>query len=130
MAPEKGTGAIEGLARKSADSIFEELCSPAVREVIEALAAEGVKLTALEEKREAVEGVAGKTFVITGTLPTLKRKDAEARIKAAGGKTSGSVSKKTDFVVAGEEAGSKLEKAQQLGVTVIDEAALIGMLGR
>ncbi len=130
VAPEKGTGAIEGLARKSADSIFEELCSPAVREVIEALAAEGVKLTALEEKREAVEGVAGKTFVITGTLPTLKRKNAEARIKAAGGKTSGSVSKKTDFVVAGEEAGSKLEKAQQLGVTVIDEAALIGMLAR
>ncbi len=130
LAPEKGTGAIEGMAKKSADSIFTELCSPAIREVFAGLAAEGVKLTALEEKRDEVEGVAGKTFVITGTLPTLKRKDAENAIKQAGGKVSGSVSKKTDFVVAGEEAGSKLEKANQLGVTVIDEAALLSMLGR
>lgn len=130
LAPEKGTGAIEGMGKKSADSIFTELCSPAIREVFEGLAAVGVKLTALEEKREEVEGVAGKTFVITGTLPTLKRKDAENAIKQAGGKVSGSVSKKTDFVVAGEEAGSKLEKATQLGVTVIDEAALLNLLGR
>lgn len=129
VAPEKGTGAIEGLARKTADSIFGELATPAMREVFDGLRAAGVKLTSNEEKREEVEGVAGKTFVITGTLPTLKRKDAEARIKQAGGKTSGSVSKKTDFVVAGEEAGSKLEKAQQLGVAVIDEAQLLRMLG-
>lgn len=130
LAPEKGTGAIEGLGRKSADSIFAELCSPAVREIFAGLAAVGVKLTALEEKREVVADVEGKTFVITGTLPTLKRKEAEDLIKQAGGKVSGSVSKKTDFVVAGEEAGSKLEKANQLGVAVIDEAALLGMLGR
>ncbi len=130
LAPEKGTGAIEGLARKTADSIFGELCSPAVREVFEGLKSAGVKLTANEEKREEIEGVAGKTFVITGTLPTLKRKDAETMIKQAGGKPSGSVSKKTDYVVAGEEAGSKLEKAQQLGVTVIDEAQLLKLLGR
>src|SRR5690606_10497940 len=129
VAPEKGTGAIEGLGRKSADSIFGELASPAMREIFDGLRAAGVKLTANEEKREEVDGVAGKTFVITGTLPTLKRKDAETRIKQAGGKTSGSVSKKTDFVVAGEEAGSKLEKAQQLGVAVIDEAQLLRMLG-
>jgi DNA ligase (NAD+) len=77
----------------------------------------------------AKEGVAGKTFVLTGTLPTLKRDEAADRIKAAGGKISGSVSKKTDFVVAGEEAGSKLEKAKELGVAVIDEAALLAMLG-
>lgn len=73
--------------------------------------------------------VAGKTFVLTGTLPTLSRDAAKDRILAAGGKVSGSVSKKTDFVVAGEAAGSKLDKAQALGVTVIDEAALLAMLG-
>lgn len=128
VAPEKGTGAIEGLARKTADSIFGELATPAMREVFDGLRTAGVKLTSNEEKREAVEGVAGKTFVLTGTLPTLKRKEAEARIKQAGGKTSGSVSKRTDFVVAGEEAGSKLEKAKALGVRVIDEAELLRML--
>ena len=72
---------------------------------------------------------AGKTFVLTGTLPTLTRDEASALIKAQGGKVSGSVSKKTDFVVAGEAAGSKLTKANELGVTVIDEATLLEMLG-
>ena len=72
--------------------------------------------------------LAGKTFVLTGTLPTLKRDEAKAMIEAAGGKVAGSVSKKTDFVVAGEEAGSKLEKAQELGVAVIDEAGLMKLL--
>ena len=72
--------------------------------------------------------IAGKTFVLTGTLPTLKRDQAAALIEAAGGKVSGSVSKKTDFVVAGEAAGSKLEKAQALGVAVLNEEELLGML--
>jgi DNA ligase (NAD+) len=72
----------------------------------------------------------GKTFVLTGTLPTLKREEAEQKILAAGGKVSGSVSKKTSFVLAGEEAGSKLEKARALGVPVIDEAEFRRMLGR
>ena len=76
------------------------------------------------------ESVAGKTFVLTGTLPTLKRDAAQAMIEAAGGKVSGSVSKKTDYVVAGEAAGSKLEKANALGVAVLDEAALLAMLGK
>ena len=71
---------------------------------------------------------AGKTFVLTGTLPTLTRDEASAMIKAQGGKVSGSVSKKTDFVVAGEAAGSKLTKANELGVPVIDEATLLDML--
>ncbi|WP_369585030.1 NAD-dependent DNA ligase LigA [Kingella oralis] len=73
--------------------------------------------------------ITGKIFVLTGTLPTLKRDQAAALIEAAGGKVSGSVSKKTDFVVAGAEAGSKLEKAQSLGITVLSEEELLGMLG-
>ena len=72
--------------------------------------------------------IAGKTFVLTGTLPTLKREQAQSMIEAAGGKVSGSVSKKTDYVVAGEAAGRKLEKAQALGVAVLDEAALLALL--
>ena len=75
------------------------------------------------------EAVAGKTFVLTGTLPTLKRDQAQALIEAAGGKVSGSVSKKTDYVVAGEAAGSKLEKANVLGVAVLGEEELLAMLG-
>ena len=73
--------------------------------------------------------IAGKIFVLTGTLPTLKRDQASAMIEAAGGKVSGSVSKKTNFVVAGAEAGSKLEKAQSLEITVLSEEELLGMLG-
>ena len=88
-----------------------------------------MKLDSVRAARAEVAAVAGKSFVITGTLPTLKRDEAADRIKQAGGKISGSVSKKTDFVVAGEEAGSKLDKAKELGVTVIDEAELLGLLG-
>ena len=75
------------------------------------------------------EAVAGKTFVLTGTLPTLKRDQAQTMIEAAGGKVSGSVSKKTDYVVAGEAAGSKLEKAQTLGVAILTEEELLTLLG-
>ena len=73
--------------------------------------------------------LASKTLVLTGTLPSLKREEAAAKIEAAGGKVSGSVSKKTDYVVAGEEAGSKLDKAQKLGVKIIDEAELLRLCG-
>lgn len=76
-----------------------------------------------------VEGVAGKTFVLTGTLPTMKRAQAKAKIEEAGGRVSGSVSKKTDYVVAGEEAGTKLTKAQELGLTILSEEELLQMLG-
>ena len=78
----------------------------------------------------ANSAVAGKTFVLTGTLPTLKRDEVQAMIEAAGGKVSGSVSKKTDYVVAGEAAGSKLDKANALGVAVLDEAGLLALLDK
>jgi len=132
VAPAKSSerGAIEGLARKSADSIFHELDSPPVRKVFAGLADVGVSLSAKATDVREVAAIAGKTFVLTGTLPTLKRTEATKQIKAAGGKVSGSVSKKTDYVVAGDEPGSKHDKAQSLGVEVIDEAGLLTLLGR
>jgi DNA ligase (NAD+) len=72
--------------------------------------------------------LAGKTFVLTGTLPTLGREEAKALIEATGAKVAGSVSKKTDYVVAGAEAGSKLDKAQALGVSILDEAGLLALV--
>jgi len=128
VAPDKGNGAITGMAKKTADSIFAELTSPAVRTVLDGLAAAGVNMKAMVQTTEAVEGVAGKTFVLTGTLPTLKRSQAGEMIKQAGGKVSGSVSKKTDYVVAGADAGSKLAKAEKLGVDVLSEADLLALL--
>jgi DNA ligase (NAD+) len=89
----------------------------------------GYGLTFTAERKVRGTALAGLMFVLTGTLPTLTREEAKERIEAAGGKVSGSVSKKTSYVVAGEEAGSKLEKAQQLGVAVLDEAGLLAMLG-
>ncbi len=98
------------------------------REIIAQLLAAGLHWTDGEPADAGPKLLAGKTLVLTGTLPTLKRDDAKAMIEAAGGKVAGSVSKKTDFVVAGEEAGSKLEKAMELGVAVIDEAELLKLL--
>jgi DNA ligase (NAD+) len=99
------------------------------REVIEQLRAAGITWPEHDGSADrSPKPLAGQTFVLTGTLPTLGREDAKARIEAAGGKVSGSVSKKTQFVVAGEEAGGKLDKARALGVAVIDEAALLAML--
>jgi DNA ligase (NAD+) len=99
------------------------------REGIEQLRAAGVRWTDAAPMRKAAGPLAGKTFVITGTLPTLKRDDAKAMIEAAGGKVAGSVSKKTDYVVAGDDAGSKLAKARELEVSIIDEEQLQKMLG-
>jgi DNA ligase (NAD+) len=86
-------------------------------------------LTMHAEKRERTATLGGLTFVLTGTLPTLTREAAKERIESAGGKVSGTISKKTNYLVAGEEAGSKLEKAQALGVVVLDEGGLLGLLG-
>jgi DNA ligase (NAD+) len=114
-----------------ASSIVRFFAEPHNREVIEQLRAAGVSWpeSAPAPARVAAAGpLAGKTLVLTGTLPTLTRDEASDMIVAAGGKVSGSVSKKTDYVVAGEEAGSKLEKARTLGVPVIDEAQLRRLL--
>ena len=96
------------------------------RDLVHKLEKAGLTMTA--EKRKKTSQLEGLTFVLTGTLPNLSREDAKARIEAAGGRVSGSVSKKTNYVVAGEEAGSKLDKAKELGVSVIDEAGLEKML--
>jgi DNA ligase (NAD+) len=100
------------------------------RQIIERLRTAGVNWPAGEPLDSGPKLLAGKTLVLTGTLPTLKRDEAKAMIEAAGGKVSGSVSKKTDFVVAGEEAGSKLEKALELGVVVLDEAEFLKLLSQ
>lgn len=121
-------GLVEGLAQKTADEIFGALRHPRMLEVIEGLEAAGVALFAEKIERRLVEGVAGRSFVLTGTLPTLKRAQAKAMIEEAGGKVAGSVSKKTDYVVAGEEAGSKLTKAEELGLTILSEEELLALL--
>ena len=113
------------IVAKSIRTFFDQ---PHNREVVEQLRACGVHWQEGEPAMIAPKPLAGKTFVITGTLPTLGRDDAKDMIEAAGGKVAGSVSKKTDFLVAGAEAGSKLVKAQDLGVAVIDETALLALL--
>ena len=146
-----------GIDAKLADYTCEELCRmkllgseytiPTLKEVLETVDGKvpllvefktgtlelcdrlkelGIKTEAVAE--EKLDTLAGLTFVLTGTLPTMTRDEAAALIKKNGGKVSGSVSKKTSYVVAGEEAGSKLTKAKELGVTVIDEAGLLGMV--
>lgn len=110
-----------------AQAIREFLDEEKNRALIEKLRAAGLTFTA--EKRKKSSQLEGLTFVLTGTLPNLSREDAKAKIEASGGRVSGSVSKKTDYVVAGEDAGSKLTKARELGVKVLDEAGLAELLG-
>lgn len=110
-----------------AEAVYQFFLEPHNREVIAAMRALGVHWADIAKTKSSA-AFAGKTFVLTGTLPTLKRDQAQAMIEAAGGKVSGSVSAKTSFVVAGTEAGSKLEKAQQLNIPILDETALLEML--
>ncbi|HXR13646.1 MAG TPA: NAD-dependent DNA ligase LigA [Solirubrobacteraceae bacterium] len=118
-----------GVGPKMAASIAEQLAAPAMVELIERLRAAGLQFA--EEGPPPGEGpLADLVFVLTGTLPTLTREAATELILAAGGRVASSVSKKTDYVVAGDSAGSKLEKAERLGVAVIDESGLLALLGR
>jgi DNA ligase (NAD+) len=119
--------AVDDIGPVVAQSILSFLHDPINRELIAQLRASGIHWEEGEPEQRS-QHLAGKTFVLTGTLPTLKRDEAAAMIEAAGGKVSGSVSKKTSFVVAGEEAGSKLAKAEELGVAILDEAGLLDLL--
>jgi DNA ligase (NAD+) len=116
---------VNGFGEKTAAAVGAWFADPANRELLRELHAAGMRPT---PPAAASSALAGKTFVLTGTLPTLSREDATAKIEAAGGKVSSSVSKKTHYVVAGEEAGSKLEKAKALGVPVLDEATFLRLV--
>ena len=117
---------INDIGPKVAETVHEFFQNERNLALIERLRAAGLTFTA--EKRRTTDTLAGLTFVLTGTLPTLTREVAKEKIESAGGKVSGSVSKKTSYLVAGEEAGSKLEKAQSLGVPILDEPALLALL--
>jgi DNA ligase (NAD+) len=118
---------VQEVGPRVAAAVHEFFAEERNRKLIERLRAAGLTFKAVQRKRSAK--LEGLTFVLTGTLPGLSRDEAKERIEAAGGKVSGSVSKKTSYVVAGEEAGSKLEKARELKVRVIGEAELLEMLG-
>jgi DNA ligase (NAD+) len=113
-----------------AQSIRTFFDQPHNREVVEQLRACGVQWEEGAPADRAAQPLTGKTFVLTGTFPTLSRDQAKDLLEAAGAKVAGSVSKKTDYVVAGAEAGSKLDKAQALGVAVLDEAGMLGLLAQ
>ena len=119
---------ISGVGVEVSESILSFFSDPNHRDWVKAMRQAGLNLIEAAAAG-SVEGVAGKTFVLTGTLPTLGRDEARDLIEKAGGKVSGSVSKNTHYVVAGEEAGSKLTKAQELGVAILDEASLRALLG-
>lgn len=118
--------AIDGFGTVMAQSVVDYFALLPSQELVAALRDVGVNLTATVSRVD--DRFAGITFVLTGTLPTMKRSEAAALVEKYGGKTAGSVSKKTGYVLAGEEAGSKLTKAQELGIPIIDEAAFLEML--
>jgi DNA ligase (NAD+) len=117
----------QGVGPKMAEKIHAQLADEQMRALIDDLRAQGVSFE-LEGPPPGEGPLAGKTFVLTGTLPDLTREQASERIVAAGGRVTSSVSKKTDYVVAGENAGSKLTKAESLGVAVLDEPGLLELL--
>ncbi len=121
--------AIDGIGPVVAASVVDFFSREEERRVVEKLRAAGVRLSGAAPRAQAGTGLAGKSFVLTGTLPSMTREQAAELIKAHGGKVSESVSKKTSYVVAGASAGSKLARAEQLGVPVLDEAGLLALIG-
>jgi DNA ligase (NAD+) len=121
---------IPGIGPKLADSVADWFAREPNRRVVDKLKAAGVRTQAEEVPKVGPQPLEGLTFVITGTLPTMSREQAKALIEEHGGKVTGSVSGKTYYLLAGERAGSKLDRAQKLEVPVLDEAALLGMIGQ
>ena len=125
-ATEDDIAAIDGFGELTAKVVYESLKEPHMIKTIEELKQLGVNMS--YERSAVSDKLSGKSFVITGTLPTMKRDEAQALIERHGGTVKSSVSKKTDFLLAGKEAGSKLTKAQELGVPVIDEQTLLSII--
>ena len=119
-------GEIDGFGEVMAQSVLEFFAKDGTTDLLNRLVRDGVNMQWTGEKKGTA--LAGMTLVVTGTLPTLSRQEAEALITQNGGKAAGSVSKKTSYVVAGEAAGSKLTKAQTLGIPVLDEAGLYQLI--
>ena len=118
---------VNDIGEVSAKCILEFFAKEENRQMLERLKGYGVNMQA-REREQAGSLLEGKTFVLTGTLPTLSRKEASDIIQRNGGKVTGSVSKKTSYVLAGEDPGSKLEKAESLGIPVLSEDELMAML--
>jgi len=130
-ASQEGLEAIDGIGPITAESAVDWFRIEDNRHLVQALRELGVNTLRTEAETPmvaAADGIAGRTFVLTGTLPTLGRSEAKTRIKQAGGKVTGSVSRSTDFVVVGESPGSKFDKARELGIATLDEAALLALL--
>jgi DNA ligase (NAD+) len=127
-AGEEALNEVEGVGPIMARTVHETLAEERTRELVERLRGYGLNMEEEGPAAPAEGPLVGKTLVLTGTLPNLTRPDATARIEAAGGKVTGSVSKKTDYVVAGEDPGTKLTKAQELGTEILDEDGLLALL--
>jgi DNA ligase (NAD+) len=122
-------GSIKDIGPKIAESVVSYLSLPANQDLLERLGKLGLNLTLQKaQAADAASRLYGKTIVFTGTMPNLDRASAQAMAQEAGAKVSGSVSKRTDYVVAGAEAGSKLKKAEELGVAVLDESEFLSLL--
>jgi len=127
---DKQRGIVTQVGPVVAQSVLDFFASSAGKKILQRMKQLGIepKSEKVSAKQMAGLPLAGKTFVLTGTLPSMTREEASVKIEAVGGHVSSSVSKKTDYVLAGEEAGSKLEKAEKLGVKIIDEKAFRRML--
>jgi DNA ligase (NAD+) len=128
-APSDRLASIEGIGPEIAQAVSQWFANPANQTLIERLQQAGLALASTEPTATAADQpLAGKTFVLTGTLPHLTRPQATAKIEAAGGKVVSSVSQVTDYLVAGDKAGSKLTKAEKLGIPILDETALLNLI--